>query len=141
MRSAIGIVTCSAVTSLALAAGCARAPRTGADLIVTHGKVWTGVSTGTEPAEASAVAVVGDRVVDVGTTEAIERWRGPGTTEIDAGGRRVVPGFNDAHVHFLDGGTQLENVDLKDAPSQVEFARRIGERAKANPGEWILGGN
>lgn len=142
MHRAIGIVTCSAVASLTLAVACARAPRAGAaDLIVTHAKVWTGASADTGPAEASAVAIVGDRIVEVGTTDAIVRWRGPSTTEIDAGGRRVVPGFNDAHVHLLDGGTQLENVDLKDAPSQVEFARRIGERAKAKPGGWILGGN
>ena len=53
-----------------------------------------------------------------------------------------MPGFNDSHVHFVSGGLQLENVNLKDADSQQEFARRIGERAKTIPkGEWILGGN
>jgi hypothetical protein len=53
----------------------------------------------------------------------------------------VLPGFNDAHVHFVDGGTQLDNVDLRDADSQQEFARRIAARAKTKPGEWILGGD
>lgn len=50
-------------------------------------------------------------------------------------------GFNDAHVHFVEGGRQLDAVDLKDADSQAEFARRIAERAKVNPGEWIVGGD
>ncbi len=61
---------------------------------------------------------------------------------IDAGGKLVLPGFNDAHVHFVSGGMQLDNVQLKDATSAQEFARLIGERAKITPkGEWILGGN
>ena len=54
---------------------------------------------------AKAVAVIGDRIVDVGGADEIERWRGANTTVIDAEGRRLVPGFNDAHVHFVDGGT------------------------------------
>ncbi|HZN03873.1 MAG TPA: amidohydrolase family protein, partial [Candidatus Polarisedimenticolia bacterium] len=54
----------------------------------------------------------------------------------------VLPGFNDAHVHFLAGGLDLENVNLKDAPSREEFARRIAERAAIVPaGEWVTGGN
>src|SRR5262249_10841961 len=86
------------------------------------------------------VAVVGDRIVDVGGADEIERWRGPSTTIVDAEGRRVVPGFNDAHVHFVEGGTELDRVDLKDAASEQELARRIAERATTKPGEWILGG-
>jgi predicted amidohydrolase YtcJ len=53
---------------------------------------------------------------------------------------RVVPGFNDAHVHFADGGRQLVGVDLRDAGSPSEVARRIVERARSRPGEWITGG-
>jgi predicted amidohydrolase YtcJ len=129
---------------LALALACAAvacsrtAPRPAADLIVTNANVWTG-----EPRmpSARAVAIVGDRIVEVGSVDAVDRWRGAETQVVDAGGRRVVPGFNDAHVHFVDGGRQLDSVDLKDAASPDEFARRIGERAKSKPGEWILGGD
>jgi Predicted metal-dependent hydrolase with the TIM-barrel fold len=61
---------------------------------------------------------------------------------IDAGGKLLLPGFNDAHVHFVSGGMQLANIQLNDATTSQEFARRIGERAKITPkGEWILGGN
>jgi predicted amidohydrolase YtcJ len=122
------------VTTLA----CSQPPRLAADLVITRASVWTGETT--QP-EANAIAVIGDRIVDVGSAGEIERWRGPDTIAIDAGGAAAIPGFNDAHVHFVDGGTQLDNVDLKDAGSPDEFARRIGERARAKPGEWIIGGD
>jgi len=117
--------------------GCSRPPRLAADLVITRANVWTG-----DPLQpvAEAIAVVGDRIADVGSAGEIERWRGGSTTVIDAGGRRLVPGFNDAHVHFVDGGTELDHVDLKDADTPAEFARRIAERAKTKPGDWILGG-
>ncbi len=53
-----------------------------------------------------------------------------------------MPGFHDAHVHLMMADMQLDAVDLKDATTPGEFARRIGERAGATPkGEWVLGGN
>ena len=120
-----------------MAASCSRPARLGADLVLTRGNIWTG---NPRQPQASALAVIGERIVEIGGADGIERWRGPNTRIVDAEGRRVVPGFNDAHVDFVDGGTQLENVDLKDAESPAEFARRIAERARARPGEWILGG-
>ena len=132
--SAIGGLLC------AVAAGCrqGQAPRW-ADLVVANAKVWT-----VDPARprAEAVAIVGERIAALGTAAEIDAWRGPATKVIDARGRFVMPGFNDAHIHLIEGGMQLDNVDLKDAASFEEFARRIGERAAATPkGEWILGGN
>jgi predicted amidohydrolase YtcJ len=121
----------------ALAVGCQRPARLAADLVITNASIWTGDAL--QP-DASAVAVVGDRIVDVGSSREINRWRGAATTVIDAEGRRVLPGFNDAHVHLIDGGTALDNVNLKDAATPAEFTRRIAERAKTKPGEWILGG-
>jgi predicted amidohydrolase YtcJ len=128
----------AAAAALALTASCSRPPRVAADLVLTNARIWTGNLQ--QPA-AAALAVIGERIVDIGTADDIDRWRGSSTQIVDAGGRRVLPGFNDAHVHFVDGGAQLENVDLKDAGSQSEFARRIAERARARPGEWILGGD
>ena len=132
--SAIGGLLCAA------AAGCGQGPAPRwADLVVANAKVWT-----VDPARprAEAVAIVGERIAAVGTAAEIDAWRGPATKVIDARGRFVMPGFNDAHIHLIEGGMQLDNVDLKDAASLEEFARRIGERAAATPkGEWILGGN
>jgi hypothetical protein len=132
------VARCAMVSVCALAVACSRPARLAADLVITRANIWTGDPT--QPG-ATALAIIGDRIVDVGGADAMERWRGAQTTVIDAEGRRVVPGFNDSHVHFVDGGTQLDSVDLKDADSPQEFARRITARAKAKPGEWILGGD
>ncbi|MBI3476022.1 MAG: amidohydrolase [Acidobacteria bacterium] len=110
-----------------------------ADLIIRNAKVWTVDSA--RP-EAEAVAILGDRIVSVGSNQEVELWRGPNTRVLDAAGKRLVPGFNDAHVHFTSGGQQLDNVQLNDATSQQEFARRIAERAKKTAnGEWMVGGD
>jgi predicted amidohydrolase YtcJ len=110
-----------------------------ADVIVTNAKVWTG---DTSQPRAEAMAIIGDRIVAVGTVAEIDQWRGPRTSVIDAAGRLVLPGFNDAHVHFSSAGANLDNVKLNDAASPEEFIRRIGEYAKRLPkGEWMVGGN
>ena len=125
---------------LLLAAVAARAEgRPSADLVLTHARVWTGEAA--QP-EAEALAVLGERIVAVGTAAEIEPWRGPRTRVIDAGGRRVLPGFNDSHLHFFDGSARLAQVQLKDAGTPEELARRIATQAKTlSPGEWVLGGN
>src|SRR5204862_6655767 len=96
-----------ALAVCASAAACSRPSRTPADLIVTNARIWTGDAT--QP-EARGVAIVADRIVAVGAADDIARWRGSATRVLDAGGRRVVPGFHDAHVHFVDGGRQPDNV-------------------------------
>ena len=135
---ALPLLLAASAIATTQAPACARPARVAADLLVTRASIWTGNPL--QP-DASALAVIGDRIVDVGGADEMEHWHGRNTTVIDAEGSRLVPGFNDAHVHFVDGGRQLDNVDLKDAPGQTELARRIAERAKATPGEWILGGD
>ena len=109
-----------------------------ADLIITNAKIWT---VDKSLPTAQAVAVWGDRIVAVGSNGDVEAWRGPKTQVVDAGGKLLLPGFNDSHVHFVGGGRQLDAIQLNDATSAEEFARRIGECAKTtSPGEWILGG-
>ncbi len=110
-----------------------------AELIITNAKVWTGDRT--HPT-AEAVAVIGDRLVAVGSAAEIEAWRGSRTRTIDAGGKLLIPGFNDAHVHFVEGGAQLDSVQLNDATSTTEFTRRVSERARSTPkAEWIRNGD
>ncbi len=110
-----------------------------ADLIIRNANIRT---IDTDLPTAQAVAVLGERIAAVGSNAVVEAWRGSRTEVIDAGGKLLLPGFNDAHVHFVDGGMQLERIQLTDATSAEEFARRIGERAKKTPkGEWILGGD
>ena len=133
-----GQLLATLVIASAFTVACSRPAPLAADLLITRANIWTG---NPRQPEAQALAILGDRIVEVGGAGEIDRWRGPNTTVIDAEGRRLLPGFNDAHVHFMDGGAQLDNVDLKDADTQAEFARRIGERAKAKPGEWVVGGD
>ncbi len=127
------------IASLLLAFTPLHAQPPAADLIVTNAKVWT---VDKARPEAQAVAVLGERIVAVGTDAEVSTWRGPRSKVIDAKGRRVLPGFNDSHVHFSAGGQQLDRIYLKDAATPEEFARRIGEDvARTPPGEWILGGD
>ncbi len=110
-----------------------------ATLILHNAKIWTGDVR--QPA-AQAVAVIGDEVVSVGTDREINALRGSGTVVRNLGGKLMLPGFNDSHVHFVDAGRNLLSVKLRDAASPEEFARRIGEFARNLPkGEWILGGD
>jgi predicted amidohydrolase YtcJ len=110
-----------------------------ADLILLNGKIWT---VDQNNRQAQAVACLNGRIVAVGSTQEIEKWVGPATRRIDLHGKLVLPGFNDAHVHFADGGKNLTGVHLRSAKSQEELAARIREyAAKAPAGSWILGGN
>ncbi|MGD0303559.1 MAG: amidohydrolase [Candidatus Acidiferrales bacterium] len=141
MRPTFGAFTALAVFAIALVAHARAAhdAKPAADLIITNAKIWT--VDAAMPA-AQAVAVLGDRIVAVGSNADVDSWRGAQTRVVDAGGKLLLPGFNDAHLHFVSGGTQLDSVQLTDSTSAAEFARRIGERAKSTPkGEWILGGD
>jgi len=110
-----------------------------ADLVLFNGKVWT---VNERQPRAEAVAVVGSRIVAVGANDEIRKWIGGGTQVLDVGGKLVLPGFNDSHVHFLNGGQSLATVQLRDARSQSEFQARIAAfTAKQPAGRWILGGN
>jgi predicted amidohydrolase YtcJ len=109
-----------------------------ATLIITNAIVYT---VDKQCPKAEAVAVIGDRIVAVGSRAEIEAWRGTQTKVIDASGKLVLPGFNDAHVHFIQGGAQLDQVNLVDAATPDEFAKRVVVQMKKTPkGEWILGG-
>jgi predicted amidohydrolase YtcJ len=110
-----------------------------ADLVVTNAEVRT---MDPQRPRAGAVAVYGNRVAAVGPAEEIKALVGPRTRVVDARGALVLPGFNDAHVHFLGGGFQLSAVDLRDAETPREFAERIRSfAAKLPKGRWVTGGD
>jgi predicted amidohydrolase YtcJ len=110
-----------------------------ADLILMNGRVWTGNPDG--PA-AEAVAVLGDRIASVGTSAEIGSMAGPHTRCIDLAGRRLVPGFNDAHIHMFIGGDSLASVQLRDASGPEQLRERVAKFASECPeGEWLLNGS
>jgi len=109
------------------------------DVIVTSGTVRT---MDLRQPLAEALAIAGNRIVAVGSSAEIRSLAEPRTRVIDAGGRLVLPGFNDAHVHFLQGGFQLSSVDLRDARSPQEFAERLRRFAQqTSRGRWVTGGD
>jgi predicted amidohydrolase YtcJ len=110
-----------------------------ADTIIINAVVHT-----MDPAQpvAEAVAIYANRIVAVGATKDVRKLAGPNTRTIDAQKRLLLPGFNDAHTHFLTGGFQLSSVDLRDASSPQEFAERIKAFvAKTSQGRWVTGGD
>jgi len=110
-----------------------------ADLIIVNGNIQT--MDANQPS-AQAVAIIGNRIIAVGSNDEIKKLAGPNTKVIDAKGQLALPGFNDAHVHFMSGGFQLSSVDLRDANTPQEFARRIRDfAAKLPEGRWITGGD
>ena len=116
-----------------------------ADLIFTHGNIYTGVvdaaSSFGAGKRSEALAVVGERILAVGTRDEIMKLKGPGTKIVDLDSRFVMPGFNDAHVHLASAGLEKLNVNLVGVKTLDEFRERIRAQVeKAAPGEWIVGG-
>ena len=127
------------IASLAAATACGGVEDDGADLVFRGGSVWTG-----DPSNptATAVAVKGGRIVAVGSDDDVAAFIGSATRMVALDGRTLLPGIIDAHTHFLDGGFKLAGVDLRNAATPEEFARRIGEFAgTVPPGTWITGGD
>lgn len=133
-----GIITLAALFVMPTLSSNAQGNSLAPDLLIVNGSVHTMDSN--RPT-AEAVAILGNRIVALGSSADIRSVAGPNTRIIDAHGNTVIPGFNDAHVHFLEGGFSLASVDLRDAKSPEEMARRLDEFAKKTPkGRWILGG-
>ncbi len=107
-----------------------------ADLVLVNGKIFTG-----DPAqpEASAVAIQGGRIIAVGSEETIAPRVRASTKRIDMGGRRVVPGINDAHAHQgwqPPPGVRLELPEPEVSAAELEAA--LAAQPQAGD-EWING--
>ena len=119
----------------------AAAPAGPVTLAVVNARVWTGAA---RRPWADAVVVRGDRLALVGGSAEARKLAAsaPSARVVDARGAMLVPGFTDAHVHFVDGGFRLSGVQLRDARTPQEFAARIQAFAATVPkGTWILGGD
>jgi len=108
-----------------------------ADIIVVHGRVYT---ENPKQPWAQAVAIRHGKIVAVGDDPEIERRRGMGTRVINAGGKLVLPGFVDCHIHFMDGSLSLGRVNLEGAKDPGDIQKRLRLYAFEHPGDdWILG--
>ncbi|MDD3221037.1 MAG: amidohydrolase [Clostridia bacterium] len=110
-----------------------------ADIVIMHGNVIT-VNSSDDLAEA--VAISENKIICVGSNEAVKDYIGEKTQVIDAAGKTVMPGFIDAHIHFIMYGmlgTTTINVDYNHVDSIKDIQNLIREKAKEKkPGEWIV---
>jgi|GEM_PF-25697 len=110
-----------------------------ADFALINGRIWTGNKS--QP-WAEAMAANGERITAVGSNDDIKKLTNAQTRVIDLQGKLALPGFIDDHTHFMSGGFQLLSVDLRDAATPAEFARRIkAQAAKVGASRWITGGD
>ncbi|HPT21628.1 MAG TPA: amidohydrolase [Bacteroidales bacterium] len=129
------IITLS-VIAMIITGSCSKKEK--ADLVIINGKVLT--IDETNPS-AEAVAIKGDRIIAVGTTKKISALINKDYTKvIDAGGRRVLPGFNDAHIHFRPLDPDYVELRYTTDPSTITEKVRI-QVSKSNPGELVEGGH
>ncbi len=109
-----------------------------ADLVVTNANIRTMDAKRTV---TQSIAVLNGKIIAIGSDADTKPLIGSKTQVIDARGKLVLPGFNDAHVHFMETGAQLSSVDLRSAKTPEEFVQRIKDfAAKLPKGRWILGG-
>ncbi|AMY07644.1 N-substituted formamide deformylase precursor [Luteitalea pratensis] len=116
----------------ALLSGCRPEAPEAPDLIVLNGKVWTG--DGNRP-EAEAIAIRNGRIVTVANSDVVRAMASAATRIIDVQGRRVVPGFNDAHWHL----PLRQTADLTGAGTADEIVRRLKTFATGPADAWVLG--
>src|SRR5689334_9651441 len=107
-----------------------------ADVILTNGKIAT---KNDKRGFAEAVAVKEGRFLAVGTNRELLAHQGSTTQLIDAGGRTVIPGLNDSHLHLIRGGLNY-NLELRwdGVPSLADGLRMLREQAQRTPaGQWV----
>src|SRR6266849_4403358 len=111
--------------------GLAAQPAAGADLIVCNGRLAT---QDARRSFAAAVAMRAGRFVAVGTDADIMAYRGDTTQMIDVGGRTVIPGLNDSHIHPIRGGLNY-NLELRwdGVPSLADALRMLRAQAQRTP--------
>ena len=130
---------CALWVAVAVASCTAPPPAAGqvADLLIVNGQVFTADD---QNSTAQAVAIAGRTILRVGTDEELAALNGPATRVIDAHGATVAPGFNDSHVHFLNGGDTLGDVDLAGLTTlpQLQDAIHSFATGKADAA-WVKG--
>jgi predicted amidohydrolase YtcJ len=108
-----------------------------ADLVVRGGAVYT---MDAARSWAQAVAVRAGTIAFVGTDAGVASWIGPKTRVVDLKGEMVLPSFEDAHIHALDGGIELGRCDLHDLETKEAILKRVRSCAEARPGSAFLVG-
>lgn len=114
------------------------------DLLITGGPVWSGVGCPVGDNAPDAVAIQDGRIAAVGAQESLRALADEQTVRVDVGGRRVVPGLIDSHMHAVRAGlTYLDELDWTQVSSVTQALATVRAAAADRPsGSWItaLGG-
>lgn len=132
MRRLVGVLIY--VFVIGLLTGCGQKS---ADLVLVNGKI---VTVDDSAPEVEALAVIGDRIAAVGSTEEVEKYISSSTAVIDLGGMLAVPGIIESHGHFTSLGRALMRLNLMNVNNWDEVISLVQEAVEqAEPGQWILG--
>ena len=117
---------------------CACSEHEKADIVITNGKI---ITIDKDNPRADALAIKGDKIIAIGSVKKINRYVDSDNTElIDAGGRLVLPGFNDAHAHF--GPLNPDYIELRYITDPNIITEKVAAKvAEVRPGELIYGGH
>jgi predicted amidohydrolase YtcJ len=117
---------------------CSNSKKEKADLVIINGKVLT---IDKDYPMAQAIAIKGEKIIAVGTTREISGMIDKNSTRVlDVGGRLVIPGFNDAHVHF--GPLDPDYIELRYITDPSVITKKVAAQvAKTRPGQVIRGGH
>ncbi|HZL76819.1 MAG TPA: amidohydrolase [Bacteroidales bacterium] len=133
MKKVLSLIS---ITLIIMSASCSKYEK--ADLVIVNGKVLT---IDKDNPYAEAIAIKGEKIIAVGSNQKIRSFFvKEGTEVIDAGGRLVIPGFNDAHVHF--GPLDPDFIELRYTTDPAVITEKVGAQiAKSKPGVVIRGGH
>ncbi|HHM21442.1 MAG TPA: amidohydrolase [Bacteroidetes bacterium] len=108
-----------------------------ADTLLINGNIYT---VDENHPTAEALAIKDGTIREVGTMEAVAKWKGPDTEVIDLEGRFTMPGFIESHAHFSGLGYSLMDLNFLKSKNWNEIVAAVAEKARtAKPGEWIIG--
>lgn len=133
------LVILTSVYLLFIIIGCTKAYKgESADLVIKNAEI---VTIDKDNPRAEAVAIKGEFIIAVTSNKKINQYIGEGITKvIDAKGRLLVPGFNDAHIHFTSGGRSMMNLDFRYVHDLETIQQMVKEKvAQSKPGELIVG--
>jgi predicted amidohydrolase YtcJ len=107
-----------------------------AEVVIRHAKV---ITVDRDSRIAEAVAIRGDRIVAVGTDAEVGALAGPRTRTVNAGGKTLLPGLYDSHVHPLAAATSEKDHPIPSYRSLADITAYIAGRAHIQPkGSWIV---
>ncbi|MBX9958419.1 amidohydrolase [Peribacillus simplex] len=108
-----------------------------ADIVLSSDAIFTGL---THKPTSGAIAILGDKILSVGSKAEIEPFIGSGTKVFNYGNQLIMPGFHDFHLHIMFSALSLTSINLFEARSAQEVAAKVLEFSKKCPEEvWIIG--